>query len=41
MNDRNDICWKNHDYMKYFDIWLSCFKDPYKYIDPEKNSINQ
>lgn len=36
MNDRNDICWKNHDYMKYFDIWLNCFKDPYKHIDSDK-----
>lgn len=36
MNNRNDICWKNHDYMKYFDIWLSCFKDPYKHIDSDK-----
>ena len=36
MSDRNDICWKNHNYMDYFDIWLSCFKDPYKHIDNDK-----
>ena len=36
MSNRNDICWKNHDYMKYFDIWLNCFKEPHKYIDKDK-----
>jgi hypothetical protein len=36
MKDRNSDCWKLHDYMKYFDIWLNCFRNPEKYIDKDK-----
>ena len=32
LSDPNDHSWKNHDYMKYFRLWLNCFRDPNKYI---------
>ena len=31
LSDPNDHSW-NHDYMKYFRLWLNCFRNPDKYI---------
>jgi len=32
LSDPEDHSWKNHDYMKYFRLWLTCFRDSDKYI---------
>lgn len=32
LSNPEDDSWKLHNYMKYFNIWLNCFRDPDKYI---------